>query len=53
MKTDRPDKKPEPPRLRLPGFVREEEVGLGDLITHAAPQSAPGPAAAAVAVPRR
>ncbi len=36
MKTHKPDTKPEPPRLRLPGFVREEEVGIGDLITRAA-----------------
>lgn len=36
MKMHNSDKKPEPPRLRLPGFVREEEIGLGDLITRAA-----------------
>jgi hypothetical protein len=24
------------PKLRLPGFIREEEIGLGDLITRTA-----------------
>lgn len=35
MKVDE-TKRPEPPRLRLPGFVREEAIGLGDVISRTA-----------------
>lgn len=30
-----PDSKATPPRLRLPGFIKDEEVGLGDLVKRA------------------
>lgn len=36
MKTEKTDETPKPARLRLPGFVREEEIGLGDLVSRAA-----------------
>ena len=35
MSNDKPDDR-RPPLLRLPGFVREEQIGLGDLVTRAA-----------------
>jgi hypothetical protein len=28
----KPDAEPQPRRVRLPGFVKDEEVGLGDAI---------------------
>lgn len=36
MKVDETGKRPEPPRFRLPGFVREEAIGLGDVISRTA-----------------
>ncbi len=36
MKADEPGKRPGPPHLRLPGFVREEAIGLGDVISRTA-----------------
>lgn len=40
MKADEPGKRPEPPRKPpswgLPGFVREEAIGLGDVISRTA-----------------
>jgi hypothetical protein len=44
MTSRKPPRRPAPPapepapapRLRLPGFVREEQVGLGDLVTRTA-----------------
>jgi hypothetical protein len=31
-RTDRASKEPQPRRVRLPGFVSDEEIGLGDAI---------------------
>lgn len=36
MKTENADETRKPARLRLPGFVREEEIGLGDLVSRTA-----------------
>jgi len=37
MSNDKPTPPaPAAPRLRLPGFVRDEQIGLGDLVTRAA-----------------
>lgn len=36
MRPEKTDETPKPPRLRLPGFVREEEIGLGDLVSRTA-----------------
>lgn len=36
MKVEKADETPKPARLRLPGFVREEEIGLGDLVSRTA-----------------
>ena len=36
MKTEKTDDPPKPARIRLPGFLREEEIGLGDLVSRAA-----------------
>ena len=36
-RNDSPDQNEKPPRrARLPGFIAEEEIGLGDVITRAA-----------------
>jgi hypothetical protein len=32
-KTAKPERKEEPLRVRLPGFVGEENIGLGDVVT--------------------
>jgi hypothetical protein len=35
-RNESPDKEaPAPHRVRLPGFVKDEEIGLGDVITRA------------------
>jgi len=36
MKVDEAEKRPELPRFRLPGFVREEAIGLGDVVSRTA-----------------
>ena len=36
MTADKTGEKPRNPHLRLPGFVREEAIGLGDLISRTA-----------------
>ena len=35
-KTPRSNSKDEPFRIRLPGFVRDEEIGLGDVVKRVA-----------------
>jgi hypothetical protein len=36
MRSERPEgRKHQPYRIRLPGFISDEEVGLGDVIKHA------------------
>jgi len=35
-KTTRNNSKDEPLRIRLPGFVRDDEIGLGDVVKRAA-----------------
>lgn len=36
MKPEEKGETPKPARVRLPGFVREEEIGLGDLVSRTA-----------------